>query len=149
MRLAERLGYSFVDTDKQIAEQYGMSVNKIFDHLGETTFRKSETYLLNDLISQENLVISTGGGLPCHGDNMDIINQHGLAIYLKASPDALYSRLLSRKHNRPLIKDLSEEELKAFIENTLSEREVYYNKARHVVRGLEENLDELVKLVGS
>ncbi|GAG82863.1 unnamed protein product [marine sediment metagenome] len=70
-QLAKRLGYTFVDTDNLIVERLGMSVNEIFDRLGEKTFRKNETRLLNELILKNNLVVSTGGGLPCYGNNMD------------------------------------------------------------------------------
>ena len=146
-QLAKRLGYTFVDTDNLIVERLGMSVNEIFDRLGEKTFRKNETRLLNELILKNNLVVSTGGGLPCYGNNMDLMNLHGQSVYLKVSSSALHDRLSSRKNKRPLIKDLSDAELMAFIENKLYEREEYYNRARHVVRGLVVNVEDLVKMV--
>jgi len=145
--LAKRLGYGFVDTDKRIVEEFGMSVNEIFDRLGEEMFRSSETRVLNDLISRNNMVVSTGGGLPCYGNNMDIINRHGISIYLKASPKVLAERLSSRKQNRPLIKDLSDEELRKFIKKKLKERKPYYKMARYTVAGLEVKIKELVSLV--
>ncbi len=146
-QLAKRLGYDFVDTDSRIMERFGMSINEIFDRLGEDAFRNEETRLLKELVSERDLVVSTGGGLPCYGDNMDIINRHGVSIYLKASPAALYNRLSSRKHKRPLIRDLSDEELKMFIENKLKEREPFYNKARHVIRGIDIDPEVLMKMV--
>ena len=146
-QLAKRLGYTFIDTDNLITERLGMSVNEIFNQLGENTFRENESRLLNELILKNNLVISTGGGLPCHGDNMDLMNLNGQSVYLKVSSAALHGRLSSRKDKRPLIKDLSDVELMAFIENKLSEREEYYTRARHVVRGLDVNVEDLVKLV--
>ncbi|MFC2113543.1 shikimate kinase [Bacteroidota bacterium] len=145
--LATHLGYDFMDTDKEIVEQLGMSINDIFRKFGEVKFRESETSLLNDLVTRNNLVVSTGGGLPCHAGNMDHINRLGCSIYLKVSPTQLFSRLSSRKYKRPLIKDLSDKELMDFIERTLSEREAYYEKARHVLMGLEVSIDELVNLV--
>lgn len=147
-KLAERLGYSFVDTDKQIIEQFGMSVNEIFDYLGEEKFRESETRLLNDLISKQDLVVSTGGGLPCHGDNMGVINRHGLSVYLKVAPDDLYKRLAARKYKRPLIRELTDRELKVFIDEKLAEREPFYKTATHIVEGLNVDVDELENLVG-
>ena len=106
-RLARRMGYTFVDTDSLIAERLGMSVNKIFDRLGENAFREAETRLLNELIFKDNLVVSTGGGLPCYGGNMDLMNFNGQSVYLKVSSSVLYERLSLRKDKRPLIKDLS------------------------------------------
>ena len=148
-KLARRMGYAFVDTDRLIVERFGISVNEIFDRLGEKRFRESETNLLNELISKDNLVVSTGGGLPCHADNMDIINRNGLSVYLKLSPAVLHERLLTRKHKRPLIRDLSDSGLKAFIDAKLAERETYYNRARFIVAGPDVDLDELLKLLRS
>jgi shikimate kinase len=147
-QLAERLGYGYVDTDKWIIAEYGMSINEIFERLGEKTFRKAETRLLKELASKKNLVVSTGGGLPCHGDNMDIINKSGISIYLQASPKALLTRLSTRKHKRPLIKDLSDRELEKFIKKRLKKREPYYSRAHHTVNGLEVKIAEIVSILG-
>ena len=146
-RLAKRMRYNFIDTDRVIVERLGMSVNEIFDRLGENAFRDNETRLLKELIAKDNLVVSTGRGLPCHGGNMDLMNISGQSIYLKVSSADLHKRLCSRKDKRPLIKNLSDSELLDFIENKLAEREPYYLKARHVVRGLNVNLDDLVKRI--
>ena len=146
-KLARLLGFTFFDTDRDITEKMGMSVNEIFDRLGEEIFRENETRVLKELISRDNLVVSTGGGLPCHGDNMEIINRNGLSIYLKVSASDLYSQLVDRKDKRPLIRDLSDTELKEFIENKLAEREPVYERAAYVVGGLEIRPEDLVRLI--
>ncbi len=147
--LAKRLKYGYADTDSIIIEKFGMSINEIFLRLGEARFRESEIRVLNDLVSRKNIVISTGGGLPCHGENMDIINRYGVSVYLKASPEELTDRLSTRKEKRPLIKDLSDKELLDFIKEKLQEREPHYEKARYTVGGLEINIRELVALVSA
>jgi shikimate kinase len=146
-KLAKRLGYGFLDTDKMIVERFGMSINEIFETLGEGKFRETEASLLGEIVLKKNLVVSTGGGLPCYGNNMDTINRYGISIYLKAGPEELYERLITRKYKRPLIKDLPDEELRKFIALKLTEREPYYNRATHVVPGLDIGPGELVKLV--
>jgi len=146
-KLAGRLGYAFLDTDRQIAREFGMNINEIFDRLGESRFRESEARLLKEIILRRNVVVSTGGGLPCHGDNMDIINRNGVSIYLKLSPSDLYQRLSGGKRKRPLIRDLSDSELLRYIERKLSEREFYYLQSRFTVDGRNPNLDELVGLL--
>ena len=145
--LARRLGYGFLDTDKIIVERIGMSVNEIFDRLGEDTFRENEVRLLREVIQRKNLVVSTGGGLPCHGDNMIVMNKYGITIYLRQSPSALYRRLHSRRYKRPLVRDLSDEQLKNFIDQKLAERESFYARARHIVSGLNPDLDEIIRLL--
>lgn len=141
--LAKRLNYGYADTDSIIVDKFGMSINEIFDRLGETRFRESEVRVLNDLVTRKNIVVSTGGGLPCHGRNMDIINRHGVSVYLKASPEELTERLSSRKQKRPLIKDLSDEELFKFIKDKLEEREPFYGKARYIVDGIKTDIRDL------
>jgi shikimate kinase len=146
-KLARKLGYAFMDTDSEIVRRFGMSVNEIFDRLGEDRFRDAEVRLLNELIRRNNIVVSTGGGLPCHGENMQLINRNGISVYLKVSPADLYQRLSTRKHKRPLIRDLDEKELKHFIESKLAEREPFYSMANHTVRGLQTGPEDLIRLL--
>ena len=146
-KLARRLGFAYLDTDSRIVSEFGMSINEIFDRFGETKFRESEVRLLNEIIQKKNVVVSTGGGLPCHGGNMDVMNRNGISIYLKVSPSDLYRRLSTRKLKRPLIRDLSDEDLQRYVERKLTERESYYLKARYTVEGYNPSLDELVGLL--
>ena len=146
-RLAQRLGYSFLDTDQQIVEQFGMTVNEIFDQQGENAFRQMETKLIEELALEDKIVVSTGGGLPCHGSNMETMNNTGITVYLKADSDALYYRLKHRKFKRPLIRKLSDNELKSYIEQKLTEREPWYEQAKITVSAMDVklNLYELVR----
>jgi shikimate kinase len=63
----------------------------------------------------ENVVIATGGGAPCYGDNMEWMNKNGLVAYLSLSPKALANRLEHSKTDRPLIRHLKGDELIDFI----------------------------------
>jgi shikimate kinase len=146
-RLARRLGYSFIDMDTRIEGEYGMSINEIFEKLGEKAFRKMESKLLKELVTLQDVVISTGGGLPCTGDNMGLINQHGVSIYLQMEPAVLLNRLSRGKSRRPLIRHLSRQELERFIHEKLREREPVYRMAHHTVNGLKVKMDELVGML--
>ena len=78
-RLARRLGYDFADTDDRIEKQEGADVCDIFHYAGEEYFRKAERGMLEQLIaSGDDLVVSTGGGLPVWADNMARMNGAGL-----------------------------------------------------------------------
>lgn len=82
-RLARRLGYDFADTDDRIEKQEGADVCDIFHYAGEEYFRKAERGMLEQLIaSGDDLVVSTGGGLPRLG------GQHG--PYERSRSDGLY-----------------------------------------------------------
>ena len=77
-RLARRLGYDFADTDDRIEKQEGADVCDIFHYAGEEYFRKAERGMLEQLIaSGDDLVVSTGGGLPVWADNMARMNGAG------------------------------------------------------------------------
>ena len=88
MKLAGLLGWSFTDLDRSIEESYRAdNSRKFFPDHGEEWFRKwsqscSESFRDHD----PNTVISTGGGTPCYGDNMDYMLETGLTLYLKLTP---------------------------------------------------------------
>ena len=62
-KLANRLGYFFLDTDQQIEKQQGCTIEEIFRYAGEATFRDLETKLLENLQNIRNTILSTGGGM--------------------------------------------------------------------------------------
>ena len=146
-RLAGRLGYSFIDMDTRLEGEHGMTINEIFEKLGEKAFRELESNLLKEMVSLQDAVISTGGGLPCTGNNMDLINRKGISIYLRMEPAALLNRLTRGKSRRPLIRHLSRQELETFIREKLREREPVYLRAHHIISGLNFKMDELVEIL--
>jgi shikimate kinase len=145
--LAGRLGYSFVDMDARLEGEQGMTINEIFEKLGEKAFRDMENNLLKEMVSLQDTVISTGGGLPCTGNNMDLINRKGVSIYLRMDPAALLNRLSRGKSRRPLIRHLSRQELETFIYEKLREREPVYLRAHHTINGLNFKMDELLEVL--
>ncbi|MES2778518.1 MAG: shikimate kinase [Bacteroidota bacterium] len=128
-QLANALGYSFIDTDKQIAFIEGRSIQQIFDEEGESYFREAEHHILHQTAIEENTVIATGGGTPCFFDNIEWINRHGKSIYLEANPAFIISRVGHNTDKRPLLKGKQNSELEPFIIQILAEREPYYSKA--------------------
>lgn len=146
-RLAKKLNYSFIDTDSLFEEKSGISISDFFIEKGEMAFRQAEHALLDDLVKLDNVVVATGGGLPCFFNNMDIINANGVSIYLRLSPLSLASRLANSKEDRPLIKNLSGDDLLSFITEMLEKREPYYLKAKCVIKGESVKTDHLINLV--
>lgn len=142
-KLASRLGLQFIDTDKLIEKEENITINEIFANHGETYFRELEKKLVLQLKKKDNLLISTGGGLPCFNNLMGELNEMGLTIYLKRPAKELTDRVFNSKKKRPLTAGKSEEELIAFIENALSEREVFYSNA-HIIA--DRNVQNIVSL---
>jgi len=148
-KLASLLGWSFIDLDNKVEEHTGKTIPEIFLQNGEAFFRTTETGLLKELRSQTNSVISTGGGTPCFGDNMDYMLKTGLTVYLKMTPDQLKYRLSESKGERPLIKDLDQDKLQCFIEEKLAEREKCYSKSKIIVEGYDLDINQLHSIVKS
>jgi len=146
-QLARLVGYQFIDMDHMIEETAEMSIPEIFNEHGEEVFRKWEYDILHELCRREKLVISTGGGAPCHSNIMDLMNTHGTTIYLKLSPEALKTRLIQSSAERPPIMGKSEPELLDFIKSLLEEREKFYNRAAHIVDGINLQSQALEKLL--
>lgn len=146
-KLAGRLGFSYVDMDGLIEETAGMTIPAIFREHGEAVFRKWEHDILMELCRRDKVVVSTGGGAPCHDDMIRIMNEQGCTIYLKLSPSALRNRLIHSKTERPLIKGKTEDELLDFIEKLLGEREPCYRQARFTVDGDNLQTERLVELI--
>lgn len=130
--LAKDLGLPFYDLDWYIESRMMKTVPQLFAERGEEGFRKVEHNMLHEVAEFEDVVISCGGGTPCFYDNMEYMNAQGDTVYLKASPEVLYAHLQMGKVERPLLKNKTHEEMQAFIQEQLAEREKYYTKARHI-----------------
>lgn len=128
-KLATTLGYEFLDLDHSLEAYAGMPIPEYFTKHGEDAFRKLESSILKETAYPENAIVSTGGGLPCFFDNMDWMNAHGQSVYMKLTPKALASRLEHAKTPRPVLQGKKGDELVAFIESKLAERESFYSQA--------------------
>jgi len=146
-KLASSLGWSFIDLDRIIEESLEMSIPEIFEKLGEEHFRETEAELLRFYSKKENTVLSTGGGVPCFGDNMQFMLDTGLTIYLKLTPDQLVSRLAGSSDARPLLKGLKGEGLLAYVQDKLREREAFYEKSEIKADGFSADIPSIVRAV--
>ncbi len=145
-KLARKLEYRFADMDQWIEKETGKTVPEIFKEEGEAAFRKMETEAIHALSKEKNIVISTGGGAPCHAENMELLKSSGLTIYLQLAPAALLSRLKNSKSERPLLAGKSEQEMLETIKEILNIREAFYSKADVIVDGL-NNVDERLESI--
>lgn len=145
--LSKKLKIPFFDSDSEIEKKEKLSVQTIFERHGEDYFREKEREFIEQIKSEQDFVLAVGGGLPCFNNLMKELNDLGTTIYLKASPKFIYSRLKTKKNERPLIKELTDEELLEFIENKLFEREIIYLQANLTVDSKDLNVDKLINLL--
>lgn len=122
--LAQKLGRRWVDTDGLIVERYG-EIAAIFERFGEGHFRDLETEIIKELVQEDGLVISVGGGLVLKEENVALLKQNGKIVYLRASAETLAERL-AVGNNRPL---LNTGELLPKVQGLLEERAPIYARA--------------------
>jgi len=142
--LAKELGYKFIDQDELIEKHYNMSVGEVFARFGESQFRETEHNVLTEVVNEDNLVISTGGGAPCFLNNMTFMNDHGIAVYLKAEAETLMNRLQKQTDHRPLLKGKTNAELLQFIIDKLAERESFYLQAKLVIQTDQMEVEKII-----
>ncbi|MHB1006923.1 MAG: 3-dehydroquinate synthase [Chloroflexota bacterium] len=95
-RLAERLGWRFIDLDDAIAVAAGKSVPAVFAEDGEARFREMETLALRAACAGEHAIVATGGGAIVAEANREFALANGFVVCLEARPDVIYARL--QKH---------------------------------------------------
>ena len=147
-KICEKINLSHIDLDDYIVKHEHKSIPNIFLENGDIYFREIEKQYLSKIINRDNFLLSTGGGTPIYNDNLDLMNVHGITIYLKYSHITLYNRLKNSKDNRPLIKDLSNNQLKRFIKQELDKREKIYNKAKITIEEKDISINKIITLLG-
>jgi shikimate kinase len=150
-KLANRLGYTFLDMDREIESEQQKSIAQIFKEQGENYFRALESDWLKKF-NQPQTVISTGGGTPCFHNNIEIMKSKGKTVFLDVSPEVLSNRLFNAKQARPLLENYihNQENLKNYIAQKLSERLPVYQLSDiqlNVADFNSQKLDELVNAV--
>jgi len=146
--LASAMSLKFVDLDAYIENKEEATIKEIFETKGEIYFRKIETSYLKELMNDiEHDVISLGGGTPCFGENMDIINLNSTSVYLRATIPTLFTRLKKEQATRPLIQTIGLDQLEEFIGKHLFERGFFYNRAEKIITVDRKSIDEIVSEV--
>ncbi len=100
--LSRRLRMDFIDMDQNIESKHG-PITQIFEQYGEEYFREIELATSKELSNANNLIISTGGGIVKNPENLHILRQNGLVIFLDRPVSTILENL--NVSIRPLIKD--------------------------------------------
>lgn len=146
-KIAKKVGISCYDLDEIIEKKENLSVGKIFETKGEIYFRKMEHLLFKEFLqSEESFVLSLGGGTPCYANNhLLLLNEDIISVYLKASISHLTQKLKDKKAKRPLLKNLSDDELQEYIAKHLFDRNYYYQQAKFTVVVDEKSKKKIAK----
>ena len=119
--LSTQLNLKFYDMDEYIQETSGKTIAELFEK-GEDNFRDLETQACRDLIKKNNVIISTGGGVVKRKENVDILKEDSIIIFLDRPVEKIIGDVDVSK--RPLLKDGKEKVLVLY-----KERYELYKKA--------------------
>jgi len=146
-RLAKALGISWIDLDTEIEARYKISIPDFFIKYGEAAFRDVEHKVLNDIVQIPDIVVSTGGGVPCFHNNMELMNQTGLTIYLQATPEVILTRIGPYAWKRPLFQKMDGADTLEKIKEHIKPRIIFYQQAQIIIDAANPNIDELKTLI--
>ena len=147
-QLSERLGMRFFDLDQEIVNSEEKSITDIFSMHGEEYFRLKEMEVLHILTeSHPTFIMACGGGTPCYFNNIEYMNQEGSTIWLNTPLKTLYTRLLIEREQRPLLRELTDQQLKNFISKKFADRKIYYEQAHIFIEDEEITLDKFIEKV--
>jgi shikimate kinase len=127
--IADELGLTFIDSDREVENRTGVEIPIIFEFEGETGFRKREQAIITELTARSNIILSTGGGVILNIDNRQHLQTRGYVIYLHASIEELLERT-AYSRNRPLLSQT--ENPQARLEQIMTERHPLYQSIAHV-----------------
>jgi shikimate kinase len=147
--VANHLNIKFLDLDAYIELAENKKVGAIFKDKGELYFRKKEHEYLSEIFFKESkFVLSVGGGTPCFGNNMKLINENTVnSFYINVGIPELVERLMPEKKHRPLISHLQDSELPEFIGKHLFERSYFYNQSHHTIKSNKKSPTELAEAI--
>ena len=149
-KVAQKINVPFLDLDNEIELSSNKKISQIFAENGEEAFRNLERKTLQEIIQKkENFVLACGGGTACFHDNIELMNQNGISVFLDVEEKILLGRLKNKRDERPLISALSEDELKAFVHEKLKERKPFYEKCQVTISSNNPTANQILKAVGS
>ena len=143
--ISKEINIQFIDLDKKIETIEKKSINDLFNLKGEKYFRKIETEVLNSIIkSNDSFILATGGGTPCFNNNMKIINDNGVSIFLDVKISELENRLKNKK-DRPLLNSYGDKN--QILKKMYVERKSFYQKSNHTISEIKDQKKEVLLII--
>ena len=148
--LAKSLCFSFIDTDEELEKEEGMTIAQIFEKKGEGYFRELESEFIKNF-SLSKCIISTGGGMPCHKDNMAKLKVLGTVLFINTPYDSIIERLKLNQDSRPLLKSSLGNEKDELLSLFLKRQQIYKSSDSEVVGDNKPSfiVEEILKIVNS
>ena len=140
--LANKINFQSIELDEIFTQQENSSIADFFKNQGEEKFREVETEILKKALENENIVLSTGGGVVLKKENRNLLFQNNIfVIYLEATPETIFNRI-KNDTTRPLLKV---ENPKQEIENLINKRQEFYKLANLTINTDNKTTDEITE----
>jgi XRE family transcriptional regulator, aerobic/anaerobic benzoate catabolism transcriptional regulator len=150
--LAGKLGFPFVELDKEIEQAANAPLSAIFDLYGQPGFRRLERHCLDRIVrTNPRVVIATGGGIVSEPSTFEHLILTCRTIWLRASPAEHMRRVVAQGDMRPMADN---RQSMSDLRRILKTREALYGKADMVIdtsgKTADQSLEELqVALMGN
>jgi shikimate kinase len=131
--LASLLNRPLVDLDEILVREAGCSIADIVAQGGWEDFRRREKELARRFGKGQGQVLATGGGVVLDPENVDVLREHGIIIWLKADPASIKKRLGLDAATQAYRPSLTGADILAEVEKMLAEREPLYRGAAHII----------------
>ena len=146
--ISDELFLNFFDTDDEIESRTGASIDWIFDLEGEEGFRKRESSILEEMVKQNSIVLSTGGGIILSDSNREMLSSRGTVFYL-STPVSVQIERTSKDKDRPLLKNGDPEEILTRLQK--ERKDLYESVSDHVIetenKSSQEVASEIINFV--
>ena len=146
--ISDELFLNFFDTDDEIESRTGASIDWIFDLEGEEGFRKRESSILEEMVKQNSIVLSTGGGIILSDSNREMLSSRGTVFYL-STPISVQIERTSKDKDRPLLKNGDPGEILTRLQK--ERKGLYESVSDHVIetenKSSQEVAAEIINLV--
>ena len=140
--VAKKLKVEFIDVDKEIEKELGISISKMFETKGEDYFRKYEEKITLRVLKTNSIVVSIGGGAFVNKVIRKEILKNHISFWLNWNDEILLERIKNSK-KRPLAFNATENELIDLIKK----RSNIYSKALYEIKCDKMSKSEIVKKV--
>jgi len=148
---ADRQGWTFVELNKEIERENGLSMTEIFSLYSQEGYRRLEQEMLRQVVDRPGpMILATGGGIVAEPLTFDMLLTSFFTVWIKAAPEEHMSRVRQQGDLRPMGNDRT---AMAELVTILSSREPLYERARAVVdttgASIETSLEALLATIRS
>ncbi|WP_100402356.1 shikimate kinase [Bacillus sp. FJAT-42315] len=141
--LANQLQIPVIDTDVYIEQREGAAISEIFGDKGEAYFREAETAALQQFCTNEQKIVTTGGGIIMKEQNRQLMKKHGVVIFLEVDLAVIFDRLKGDT-SRPLIQNQEQARIQELYESRLP---LYREAANLIIHTTDQTAEQVAEEV--